>query len=266
MQLELWQIIVLAVVQGLTEFLPISSSGHLVIVAAWFAADDPSRLEVADLNVVLHLGTLLSIVVFYWHRLLRLFREDRKLIPLLILGTIPAVLLGLPIKLFFEHIVENALLAGLMLPVTGGLLLWSSRRLHGPRECADLTVRDAVVVGLSQAAAILPGISRSGATISTGLALGIAPRAAATFSFLLAIPAIGGAGLLTAISLVTKTSLTSPWPHLVAGGGVAFLVGLGALAWLIRWLERGRLSWFAWWVIPLGIGVTVWQLQVLLAG
>jgi undecaprenyl-diphosphatase len=263
MQLDLWQILLLACVQGLTEFLPISSSGHLVVLSAWLAAEDPSRLEVADLNVVLHLGTLLSIVVFYWHRLRRLAGEDRNLIVLLLIGTVPAVVVGLTIKLMFEHWVENALLAGLMLPITGLLLVWSSGKLQGRRECAQLTARDACLIGLSQAAAILPGLSRSGTTISAGLALGLAPRAAATFSFLLAIPAIGGAGLLTAVSLATKTEMSSPWQHLVLGGIIAFVVGLFSLSWLIRWLEQGRLWWFAWWCIPLGICVTLWQLTML---
>ena len=231
--------------------------------SAWIAAGDPSRLDVADLNVVLHLGTLLSIVVYYGHRLCRLAGEDRHLVILLLIGTVPAVLVGLPIKLMFEHVVENALLAGLMLPVSGLLLVWSAGKLQGRRECGQLTAHDACLIGLSQAAAILPGLSRSGTTISVGLALGLAPRAAATFSFLLAIPAIGGAGFLTAISLATKTELASPWQHLVVGGMVAFVVGLLALRWLIRWLERGRLWWFAWWCIPLGLCVTVWQLRIL---
>ncbi len=264
MQLALWHILILAVVQGFTEFLPISSSGHLVVLSAFIAAGNPEHLDVADLNVVLHIGTLFSIVVFYWQRIWRLLGVDRRVIRPLIIGTIPAVVIGLTVKIACEQLVESALLAGLMLPVTGLILLWALHGMKGQREYTELTDREALWIGLSQAAAILPGLSRSGTTISTGLKLGLKPQAAATFSFLLAIPAIAGAGLLTTISLATKTGLTTPWQHLLIGGIVSFAVGLLALHWLINWLERGRLRLFAWWCIPLGIAVTIWQLWTLL--
>jgi undecaprenyl-diphosphatase len=264
MQLSLWDILLLAVVQGFTEFLPVSSSGHLVVLSGLIASGDPRELDVADLNVVLHIGTLFSIVVFYWQRIWRLLGEDRRVIRLLIVGTIPAVVFGLAIKLTFEELIENALLAGLMLPITGLMLLWAARHMQGKREYAELTDGQAFVIGLSQSAAILPGLSRSGTTICAGLKLGLSPQSAATFSFLLAIPAIAGAGLLTTISLATKTGIQTPWQHLVLGGVVSFVVGLFALHWLIRWLERGRLQLFAWWCIPLGICVTLWQLSLYL--
>ncbi len=260
MQLSLWHILILAVVQGFTEFLPISSSGHLTVLSAFIAAGDPTKLDVADLNVVLHIGTLFSIIVFYWHRIWRLVGEDRRVIRPLIIGTIPAVVLGLTIKLTCEELIENALLAGLMLPITGLMLLWATRRMDGKGDYAELTDRQALMIGLSQSAAILPGLSRSGTTICAGLKLGLAPQSAATFSFLLAIPAIAGAGLLTVISMATKTGLTTPWQHLLIGGLVSFVVGLLALHWLIRWLESDRLRWFAWWCIPLGVAVTAWQI------
>ncbi len=263
MQLALWHILLLAVVQGITEFLPVSSSGHLVVLSAFIAAGNPKHLDVADVNVVLHLGTLLSIVVFYWQRIWRLLGEDRRVIGLLIIGTLPAVVIGLTIKIFFEQMIESALLAGLMLPVTGLILLWAMRGMTGKRGYSELTGREALLIGLSQAAAIVPGLSRSGTTISAGLRLGLKPQAAATFSFLLAIPAIAGAGLLTGISLATKTGLTTSWQYLVIGFFVSFVVGLFALRWLINWLERGKLQLFAWWCIPLGIAVTAWQLWLL---
>ncbi len=264
MQLALWHILILAVVQGITEFLPISSSGHLVVLSAFIASGNPEHLDVADLNVVLHLGTLASILVFYWHRIWRLLGEDRRVIRLLIVGTIPAVVIGLGIKFACEQLIESPLLAGLMLPVTGLILLWAMRGMQGKREYAELSDWEAFLIGLSQAAAILPGLSRSGTTISAGLKLGLKPQAAATFSFLLAIPAIAGAGLLTAISLVKKGGLTTPWHYLAIGGFVSFVVGLVALYWLISWLEKGRLRLFAWWCIPLGVAVTVWQVWLLL--
>lgn len=260
MPLELWQIVVLAIVQGFTEFLPISSSGHLVVLSALMSSGDPRQLDVGDLSVVLHVGTLLSIVVFYWRRIWRLLGEDRAVIRLLIIGTVPAVVVGLTIELTCKHLIENPLLAGILLPVTGLILLWATRELSGSGKYQQLSAGQAFVIGVAQAVAILPGLSRSGTTISAGLKLKLAPESAATFSFLLAIPAIAGAGLLKTVSLVTKAGMSTPWPHLLIGGLVSFAVGLIALRWLILWLERGRLQLFAWWCIPLGIVVTIWQL------
>jgi len=262
MQLTFWQVLVLAVAQGLTEFLPISSSGHLVVLAALMGTGDAADLDVGDVSVVLHVGTLFSILVFYAQRVWRLMGEDRRVIPLLIVGTIPAVVIGLTIELKWEHLIENALVSGVMLVVTGLLLLWSARSLSGTTKYTEMSWRQALIIGLSQAAAILPGLSRSGTTISVGLRQGLTPQSAATFSFLLAIPAIAGAGLLKTVSMARETGLQTPWPHLVVGGLVSFAVGLVALQWLIRWLERGRLRLFAWWVIPLGIVVTIWQLAL----
>lgn len=173
MELSLWHILILAVVQGFAEFLPISSSGHLVVLSAFLSAGNPQELDVADLNVVLHIGTLFSIIVFYWHRIWRLLGEDRRAIRLLIIGTIPAVVLGLTIKLTCEELIENALLAGLLLPITGLMLLWATRRMKGQGEYTEMTNRQAFLIGLSQSAAILPGLSRSGTTICTGLKLGL---------------------------------------------------------------------------------------------
>lgn len=261
MELELWHILVLAVVQGIAEFLPISSSGHVVIVAELLAPGDAKGFEVSDVNIVLHVGTLMSILVFYWRRVVRLVSEDRRTIGLLIAGTIPAVALGLPVKTFAVGLLENPLLAGVMLIVTGAVLVWVSRHQFGEGDYQSLSFSKAMWIGGSQAVAILPGLSRSGATISAGLGLGLSPRAAATFSFLLAIPVIAGAGILEAASLAMNHETPStPLGYLILGAGVSFGVGLVSLWWLVRWLERGCLQWFAWWCIPVGMSVVVWQL------
>jgi undecaprenyl-diphosphatase len=262
MELTLWQILLLAVTQGATEFLPISSSGHLVVLAALLAPEgNMENFEVTDVNIVLHGGTLISILVFYWHRVWRLIGEDRHLIPLLIWGTLPAVIVGLPLKKFYSaSVLSNPLLAGFLLIVTGLVLIVASRCTPGKRTYAECGYGRALLIGISQATAVLPGLSRSGVTISTGLWLGLTPNSAATFSFLLAIPAIGGACLLELISLIRDTTPTTSPAYLALGAFVAFLVGLVSLAWLVRWLERGRFQHFAWWCIPLGVAVIVWQL------
>lgn len=261
MALPLWKTLTLAVIQGITEFLPISSSGHLLIVAAVLSPDGSVEgMELADVTIVLHLGTLLSILLFYWQRVRALMFEDRRTAWMLIIGTIPAVAFGLPAKLFFEKaIFENAILAGVMLIVTGGLLIWSARRPAGETDYRQLSLGGVLAIGVAQACAILPGLSRSGTTIAAALRLGLDPRSAATFSFLLAIPAILGAGALETLSLLRKTQTVTPPLDLALGAGVAFIVGLAALQILVALLERGRLSWFAAWCIPVGVAVVAWQ-------
>ena len=224
-------------------------------------------MDVADLNIVLHVGTLLSIIVFYWQRIRQLLVEDRRTIGLLILGTIPGVAIGVPVEAWGPSLLESPLLAGVLLVVTGIMLLLVSRRPFGQKPYTSLSPRQALTIGLSQAAAILPGLSRSGATISTGLVLGLSPQSAATFSFLLALPIIAGGGMYKILSmLMDNQPLTTPPLYLLTGAAVAFAVGLVSLSLLVRWLEAGRWQWFAWWCIPLGVVVIVWRVAVMASG
>ena len=264
----LWlEVLILAVIQGLTEFLPVSSSGHIVVgetlweqfVSGVEPMDERAKLTI---SIMLHLGTLAAILVFYWQRLCRLLGEDRRLIGLLAVGTLPAVIVGVPLKEFGEGLLTNTLLAGLMFPITGAVLIWSARYDKGQTTCRELGYRQALLIGLFQAFAILPGISRSGATIVAGLGCGLKRDEAAAFSFLLAIPAIGGAGLLESIDLISSSNGTAPLGTVLAGTAVSFVVGLLSLWWLVRWVREGRLHLFAWYVIPLGLIVVAWQLCV----
>lgn len=262
MHLALWQLLILAVVQGVTEFLPISSDGHLVVLSAIMLGGDQDALDkFIEVNIVLHIGTLFSILVYYWQRVWRLLGEDRRVIGLLIVGTIPAVVLGLPLRKLWPEILSNPLLAGLMLPVSGLLLLIAARFQKGTGDYQTLPYGKTFLIGIAQATAILPGLSRSGSTITAGVLSGLSPKAAANFSFLLALPVIGGAGLLEVIEMAREGSSSGvPVAHLVAAGITSFFVGLGAIAGLMQVIQRGRLAWFAWWCIPLGIAVTLWQL------
>lgn len=264
MDASFWRIMVLAVIQGITEFLPISSDGHLLVAAAVLSPTGSVQgMDVSDVIIVLHIGTLASIIVFYWRRVWRLLGEDRRTAWMLILGTLPAVIIGLPLKKFGEEsILEAPLLAGIMLPVTGLILVWAARRPRGTKEYQELTVRETLWIGLCQATALLPGLSRSGTTISSGLGLGLKPQAAATFSFLLAIPAVGGAVTLEILEILGGATIQTPASYLIVGALVSFIVGLAALWVLVRMLERGKLQWFALWCVPLGIAVIIWQLSL----
>ncbi len=266
MQFELWQVLVLAVVQGVTEFLPISSDGHLAIIAPLlFAGTTPEKSM--DLTIVLHLGTLGSILAFYRRRVWRLLGEDRRVIGLLAIGTIPAVGLVLAAEKllgdWLEPILQNPLLAGCMFPVTGIALLWSLRKVPGDIEYRDLPWWKALAIGVAQATAILPGLSRSGSTIAAALGLGMSRSASASFSFLLAIPALIGAGVYKGWSMYKHPEPLSTSPaNLAIGAAMAFVVGLAALKCLDTLLQRGQLHWFGWYCILLGAAVVAWQLSV----
>ncbi len=260
MEQDLWKIIVLAIVQGVTEFLPISSDGHLAVVMPLLYGKAPE--SALGMTIVLHMGTLLSIIIFYRRRIIELLQQDWGTVLAIIVGTIPAVLLGFPMKKFGESILESPLLAGFMLPVTGLAVLFAHHCQAGKMEYQKISLLRAWWIGVCQALAILPGLSRSGSTIACGVGVGLSRPSAATFSFLLAIPALAGAGLLEMIDIVKgEHAFNSPASHLVLGAVVSFVVGMFALSWLNRWLERGKFHYFAYYCFVLGAVVIAWQLR-----
>lgn len=244
-------LLLLSTIQGIAEFLPISSSGHLVLAGHWLGIKEAQ----GTLNIMLHAGTLLSIIVFYFRRIILLVYQDQRIIPLLIVGTIPGAVIGFAIKKYGAWIIESPWLAAAMLIVTG-LILLSSRwivREH-PIDYRDAGWRIAIGVGLAQALAILPGISRSGSTICAGLFLGLKRESAGTFSFLLAIPIIAGATGYEIKQVMEADSGTGHGPFfLLTGALISFVVGYFALYWLTQFIERGKFHLFAWWCIPFGI-------------
>jgi len=243
-----------------TEFLPVSSDGHLALIEPLIWHSSEPRPNSLDLTIVLHLGTLGSILLYFRERIVKLLGQDRRVAWLIVLGTIPAVILVLVCKLVFdeafEPVLKSTFLAGCMLPVTGAALIWSGRQARGGRDYRELTIGDSLIIGIAQAAAILPGLSRSGSTIATGLTLGMSRSAATTYSFLLAIPALAGAGVYEAFSMLRHHEpLSTSAPNLAIGAAVSFIVGLGALALLQRVVERGRLHYFGWYCVGLGLVV-----------
>lgn len=251
----MFDIVFLALVQGIAEFLPVSSSGHLVAFGALLG----ELQEEPTLEIILHAGTLGSILVIYWRRILKLLSSDQRVIPLLVVGTIPAAVIGVAVKTQFEWLLRDPVLAGGMLIVTGGMLIGLGRLAPRGDHYQSMSMRNAFLVGCFQAFAILPGISRSGSTILGGRLLGLKNEDSVTFSFLLAIPAIGGATLLTMKDLIFPDPDASvgiySLSQLAVGAAVSFLVGILALRWLITWSQRDRLHWFAWWCVPFGVAV-----------
>lgn len=243
------ELLVLAVVQGVTEFLPVSSSGHLVLFGDWMGANQ----DVVEVNIMLHAGTLVAILIVYRQQLLRMLFQDWRLFSRVVVGTIPAVIVGFTVKFYFEELLESVWLTGAMLPVTGLLLFACKSSVPREKTLSDLTYGQALVIGCFQAVAVLPGISRSGSTIAAGLFAGLKRDEAALFSFLLAVPVLCGAVLLESVSLWRgEETLATPLPMMLAGAGVACVVGVIALKLLLKVLEQGVLNWFGWWCVLVG--------------
>lgn len=245
--------LILGIVQGLTEFLPVSSSGHLVLGQALLGAGDPGKA----FEVAVHVGTLLSVLVYFRERVWALMKspfvadqkEDRLTIGYLILGTIPAVAAYLLLKPQFDQAYASPVFTCCMLIVTGGILFIP---LAVKNKDRDLNWRTAAIMGAAQAFAILPGISRSGSTITAGMTAGVHPTKAAEFSFLLAMPAILG-GVVTEREAFQELFSSGSFGPYLAGLIAAFFVGLVAVYIVMNTIRGGRFHWFAYYCICVGV-------------
>jgi undecaprenyl-diphosphatase len=264
------QALILGIVQGLTEFIPVSSSAHLVIVP-WALGWPDSTLA---FDTMLHWGTLLAVVVYFWadwlaivkgffHSLTtrgpwnsapggRLHDEDARLAWWIIIGTIPAAVIGFLFEGFFEDLFSNVTAVGFFLLLTALILFVAERYTRGVRFLGSLRLPDTLAIGLAQAAAIAPGISRSGATISAGMARGLNRESAARFSFLLSAPAILGAGTLKLAQLVGSGDAAGQIPVMIVGFLAAAVTGYLCIKYLLAYLRRGSLYVFAAYCAILG--------------
>jgi len=260
--MDILQAIILGILQGATEFVPVSSSGHLVLVPWLLGWGEPGLV----FDTVVHWGTLLAVVVYFWRDWWALLtawlrgwaRRDwsepaARLAWLLIVGTIPAAVLGYLLESFFESLFGEPAWVSFFLLVTAGLLALAERLGSRRRRLEELGWLDALLVGLGQAAAIAPGISRSGATMSAGLFRGLERPAAARFSFLLATPVILGAGLLQMVDLLGAPDPLAQAPALVVGFVAAAASGYLCIWGLLRYLQRGRLYPFAIYCAAFGL-------------
>jgi len=258
--------IFLGIVQGVAEFLPISSSGHLSIFQNFFGLTSVEG-EHLFFDVLLHFGTLIAVFVFYRQEIMDLILEciailkrekspmgkeagidNRRLILMIIFGTLPLFLV-LPIKDRVEVLYNNTIFIGCALLLTGLMLFFSDRIAHGKKTARQATVFDALLVGVAQAIATVPGISRSGSTICTGLSCGFSRSFAVKFSFFLSIPAILGANLLSLIDAISGGIDWSMFPKYVVGVLAATVAGYFSLRFLKRLAEKkglGAFSYYCW--------------------
>ena len=261
--MSLLEAIVLGAVQGLTEFIPISSSGHLVIVPEVLGWKQPGL----TFDVLLHIASLIALVAYFWKDLIEIVRgtfvgdsKARRIALMLAIGTIPAAIAGVAFGDYFDRAFEDAESAALQLVITAFILVAGeqvlSRRTKGLgaegklRQMDDVRTPDATAIGIAQAISILPGISRSGATIAAGLGLGFERDDSARFAFLLAVPALFGAAILEAPDIGNSTIGTGA---AVAGFVASLVTSYLAIAGLIRYLKTNTLYPFAAYCVVAGI-------------
>ncbi len=238
--MDLVQALLLVALQGVTEWLPVSSSGHLVLAQEFFGVSASVFFDVA-----LHLGTLAAVVLFFRRQIVDLFLRERRMLVLLAWASIPAALAGFLLRDFFASLFSNVLAVGIAFVFTG-CLLYATKRASGNK---DLNARNSLLIGLLQVVSIIPGVSRSGSTISAGLLAGVDRKKAATFSFLLSIPVILGAAAFEAWKgLAFEPNLIPVFAGVVA----AFIVGFASIGWLLKLIEKKEFYVFAFYCWAVG--------------
>jgi undecaprenyl-diphosphatase len=265
---QIWQAILLGIVEGLTEFLPVSSTGHLTITEQLLGlkVDDPG---VTAYTAIIQIGAIAAAIIYFRRDIGRFiigfFRgvtsaegrrsEDWRMAWMVIVGSLPIAVVGLVAKPLIEGplrslwVVANALIAWCL------VMVFAEYKATQKRAEGDLTVKDAAIIGVAQSFALVPGVSRSGATISAGLLLGIDRVTATRLSFFLGIPALTAAGLLEAVSQAKQISATVGWGATGVGIVVSFIVGYASIAWLLRFVANHSLVSFVWYRMAAGLAI-----------
>lgn len=261
--MDLFQAFILGIVQGATEFLPVSSSGHLVLVPAVLDWNSPSLV----FDATVHLATMLAVVLIFWKDICDIVRAwfkqlaagrpfattESRLGWWIIIGTIPGVLAGLLLKDMFESLFSNPRAAGAFLLVTALLLVLAELLGKRTRSLDSMSWLDSLLIGIGQAVAIAPGISRSGATMTVGMLRGMTRESAARFSFILALPIIFGAWLIQLLDISRQGGLSAEIPVLLMGFFIAGITGYLAIRWLLNYVRRHRLYPFAVYCVIIGV-------------
>jgi len=247
--MTIFQAIVLGIIQGVAEFLPISSSGHLVLFHQMFGVDakDPAFFT---FDIVVHIGSLVAIFIVFWNDIWALMKNPfSKMTGLLIVGTIPTVIAGLFLRNFMD-VLRNGIWLAAAFTVTGFLLMAADRFAEGKKTEREMTYLDALFVGVLQACALPPGISRSGTTITGALYRGINRETAAKFSFLLAIIAISGAGALEAVEFLRGGIYigTVGVAQMIVGFTVSLVVGYFSIRLLLKLIKSCKLMYFSYYL------------------
>lgn len=264
--IDLLKAVVLGLIQGLTEFLPISSSAHLRIFPELFGWGDPG----AAFTAVIQIGTELAVIIYFRQDIWRIANAwlrslvrpelrgtlDARMGWFIIIGSLPIVILGVLLKDVIERDFRNLWIIGSTLVVLGLVLGVADRVSKGSKSIRKMTLRDAVLMGLAQSLALIPGVSRSGATISMGRFLDYDREAATRYAFLLAIPAVVGAGLFE-LKEIPNGENTYGWGPTITATIVSFIVGYAAIAWLLRYVSTNSYTPFVIYRVLLGVATLV---------
>ncbi|MFH0817611.1 MAG: undecaprenyl-diphosphate phosphatase [Candidatus Micrarchaeota archaeon] len=248
MELNLFSALVLGLIQGFTEWLPISSSGHLVIAQKLLGIDAPPEFD-----IVIMAGTTLALIFYFRKKITRLLKgiaqmekESLEYAKLILFAGVATALIGFPGKLFFKSLFGQPLVVSVFILLTGVFLLIASRA----KERAKLSSRNACFIGVAQGIAIAPGISRSGSTIGTAMLLGINPKDAAEFSFLIGAPAMA---IASGIEFLGAKGAGVEFSVLFIGTASAFVAGYASIGFFMKLLEKGKLAWFGYYCVAAGI-------------
>ncbi|MCB9434370.1 MAG: undecaprenyl-diphosphatase UppP [Ardenticatenaceae bacterium] len=253
--MSLIEAIIIGLIQGATEFLPISSSGHLILVPHLLKMSEPTL----DVIAIVHLGTLVAVLIYFLRDILSIVTAvvegvlykrpfespEARLGWYVVAGSIPVAIVGLALADYFESILATPLVASIMLLFTAILLIVGERLLTGKKGLAQMTWGDAMFIGLAQMLALMPGVSRSGSTITAGLMRGLDRTLAARYSFLLGIPPILGAGLLSIMDIINADNTMAQLPTLAAAFFAAAISGYACIHFLLTWLRQRSLYLFA---------------------
>jgi undecaprenyl-diphosphatase len=264
--IALWQAIVLGIVEGITEFLPVSSTGHLTITEQLMGIpiDD---VAVTAYTAIIQVGAIAAAIIYFWRDIVRIVvsfvkglfnaeartTSDWRLSLAVVVGSIPIAVIGLALK----HVIEGPLRS--LWVVAAGLILWSGVMIFAERAATqarregDIGVKDGLIIGLVQCVALIPGVSRSGATISAGLLRDLDRVTATRLSFFLGIPALTAAGLLEAVSAKDDISARVGWVPTALGTVVSFVVAYASIAWLLRFVSTNSIVKFVWYRVGLGL-------------
>ena len=253
------QAAVLGIVQGLGEFLPISSSAHLVLVPWFFGWTDPGL----TFDIALHIGTLVAVVLYFWkdwwQLIIKGFTDLRsvegRLFWCLAAASVPGAIAGYLLEKKAETVFRSPVLIAVMLMVMGVFLYWADRRGEKKMEMRDITFGTGILIGISQALAIIPGVSRSGITITTGLLVGVTRVGAARFSFLLSTPIIFGAALVKLPHILSNPSVITI--HFAIGMLTSFITGIVSISFLLRYVQTRDFLPFVWYRFLLGAAVII---------
>ncbi|MBU0709031.1 undecaprenyl-diphosphatase UppP [Patescibacteria group bacterium] len=240
--------IILSLTQGITEFLPISSTGHLILITSVLPNIEPDLF----LDTMLHLGTLIAILIYFSSRWIKLI-SSMKLLTNILLCTIPAAIVGIIAKNQIETALRNPPTVAVSL-ILGAALLWLADRKsdQNTSSLSNLSLKQALLIGAFQATALIPGASRAGMTIAGGLLLGLKRKEAAEFSFLAAIPVIAGAGIFE-ITESINAQIVIDWPQTILGLTLSSIFGLICIKWFIKYLQKEDFKPFVWYRVVLGI-------------